>query len=148
MIEIGVSGTRDGATAEQIKSAVSYINHIFDPGAKFHHGCCIGVDEQLSIAAHAIGYKLIAHPPLDNRFMSTLSVLLSDEVNKPIDYIERNKQIVRASDRMLILPKNFGEQIRSGTWATYRYSIIQEVPTMLIHPDGSTKWLMKITHSS
>ena len=79
--------------------------------------------------------------PLKND--SKRSYCKANWVFPPDDYLARNKSIVKAADVMCIVPGEFKQVVRSGTWATYRYSVIKAAESLepfviyVIYPDGT-----------
>jgi hypothetical protein len=63
--------------------------------------------------------KLIVHPPNINTLRSHCK---GDEVRVPKSYLERNRDIVDASDTMIAFPSTKHEVQRSGTWYTIKYA--------------------------
>lgn len=45
---------------------------------------------------------------------------------------------ILAYNRGYAAPKDFKEELRSGTWATIRYAVKQQKRVIIIFPDGST----------
>lgn len=91
--------------------------HSFEGELAFHHGQCVGADEEAAKIAKALGIWTVAHPPTDKRY---LSKFVSDETREPKDFLDRNHDIVDECDVLLATPKTV-EVLRSGTWATIRY---------------------------
>jgi len=58
-----------------------------------------------------------------------------DEVWPAKPYLERNHDIVDATDYLIFAPKTRHEQLRSGTWATYRYAKLMRKNILMLHPD-------------
>ncbi len=136
---IGFTGTRKGITIQQFQA----ISFIFDDSApfEFHHGDCIGADQQAGDLAKLHGCNwLVIHPPTQSKYRAYCAgdVMLPE---KP--YIVRDHDIVDACQMMLATPKGFKEELRSGTWATIRYSKKIERNITIVFPDGSTEELNK-----
>ncbi len=91
---------------------------------KFHLGDCIGGDHQAwTIAKHMGNIELIGHPPNNPNKRAFLKY---DFVHPDFPYLDRNHNIVdfvnASRGIMFIGPKTFKEELRSGTWATFRYA--------------------------
>lgn len=138
MIEIGFTGTRLGMTIAQhaalVKIMLSY--HKMSGTFKWHHGVCVGADEQCHNLATIFDFYIQGHPPLDERYQATLHGF--DIMSIPKDYIVRNHEIVDACSILIATPKEMKEVIRSGTWATIRYAKGTGVKVVRIDPFGDT----------
>lgn len=140
---IGFTGTRIGMTYRQ-KHVVEGILYDFfevtqdamcdDPDwtFEFHHGDCVGADEQFHNMVFEWG-KVIIHPP---EFKSMRAFCKSDYILPPKPYLERNHDIVDASELMIATPKESEEILRSGTWATVRYARKKKKIVIVVYPDG------------
>lgn len=106
--------------------------------SELHHGDCIGADYEAHALARSLvgeGIHIVIHPP---RVEKNRAFCEGDEIRKPKTYLERNRDIVDASDILLAAPKGSEhEYFRSGTWHTVRYALTVRVPTLVIYPDGS-----------
>lgn len=139
---IGITATRDGLTARQFTSVFQLFRNIktvCDNSykiAKLHQGCCVGGDEQLTIAAIALGMDVAAHPPTDSKLLSKLALDLSHTKSEPLPYLERNRVIVDQCDTIIAAPNNYENMLRSGTWSTYRYAKLNFKKIFLVLPNG------------
>lgn len=133
-LRIGFTGTRVGMTASQHARLVALLVEL-DP-AEFHHGDCVGADEQ----AHEVvrrfivpgatvirtldqvwgGCRIVIHPPHSQKYRANCK---GDEMRFVKDYIIRNHDIVDETDVLVAAPKSPEEEMRSGTWATIRYAM-------------------------
>lgn len=131
---IGMTGTRRGLTIQQKYAVKTLFKELYNL-KEFHHGDCVGADEQVAafIKNNYPSVEIIGHPPLKN----TLRAYFPSTKNLPLkDYIERNHDIVNYSDLMLGFPGEMHEVLRSGTWATIRYSKKIERPLIIVFPNG------------
>jgi hypothetical protein len=119
-LHIGFTGTQKGMTDFQLAKVKDLLEYFKNNGFNtVHHGDCMGADKQFHLLADALGFRIVIHPP-DNdskRAFCPGGVLLSA---KP--YLERNRDIVKASHLLIAAPKENTEVLRSGTWATIRYA--------------------------
>ena len=137
---IGFTGTQVGMTPQQKQWFETYLG--FFKCTEFRHGDCIGADTD----AHELSLKhvsrIVIHPPVYASKRSfcdkKTKVGVTIEVLPEKPYIDRNHDIVDASE-MIATPKEYSEQLRSGTWATVRYAKKSKKPLMVIYPDGTTK---------
>lgn len=141
MTKVGFTGTRQGMTEEQIETFNTVLDIISreSPISEFHHGDCRGADEQaddvvLSLHGEGIQIKTVIHPPDNDLFRA---FCIGDVMRLPQPYLVRNKDIVNESSVMIVAPEQKDEQVRSGTWSTYRYAKNQGRDVFIIYPDGS-----------
>lgn len=108
-----------------------------DPWIEFHQGQCVGADYDALMLVKSQGYAwTVSHPP-DVR---TNIHRVECHARWPTKYyIERNHEIVDATDLLIVAPETMEETLRSGTWATYRYAKKVGKPIFVIFPDGSLK---------
>lgn len=131
---IGFTGTQKGLTQKQRDSLFLLLNE--HKRTDFRHGDCIGADAEAHIFARNAGHKIIIHPPIDK---SKQAFCRGDGYVAAKDYLDRNHDIVRASQWIIACPKGFAEELRSGTWATIRFAKKLGKRLTIIWPDGSKK---------
>lgn len=139
-ITVGVTGTRytEKITPGQARRLGVLLRKVYDlyyldGEVWLAHGDCKGWDELCHNVAKEIGYKIRIHPPSNDKHRA---YCIGDFCERPQLYSIRNHDIVRVSDYMIGGPKSNAEQIRSGTWATIRYTRKQKVPYTVIYPNG------------
>jgi hypothetical protein len=138
-MKLGFTGTQKGMTDEQILTVRKILN---EPSIEeVHSGDCIGADTDfIQILTNIHGgdakYMSVGHIP-DND--SKRSFLKYGEERKPKPYLERNHDIVDESDVLLATPKEYTEQLRSGTWTTVRYAKKQGKKVILVYPNGKVE---------
>jgi hypothetical protein len=130
---VGITGTRFGASNAQSHSLLSVLTKLFVPDSVLHHGDCQGVDEEGANLARAVGYKLCSHPPIEDRFRAYVQ---SEIMMWPLPYLNRNHEIVDQSSVLVACPDSAVESLRSGTWSTVRYARELVRPVVLVFPDG------------
>lgn len=128
---VGFSGTQDGMTQRQTER---FAAELYALSGSFHHGDCVGSDEQAHRIARGAGWWIVIHPPLKP---SKRAWCVGDEVLPAKPYIARNHDIVDATELLLATPRTMSETVRSGTWATVRYARRLRRPVIVIYPDGS-----------
>lgn len=137
-MDIGFTGTREGMTTAQ-NSAVCEIVLRLPENLVLHHGDCIGADYEMHDLVEMLKPKarFHGHPPI----ISTARAWCPfDVIEPPKDYLERNLDIVRASELVIATPKEFTDQPRgSGTWATIRRSREWGKRLIIVFPDGSVE---------
>lgn len=123
-MKLGYTGTREGMS----RSQKDQLEEIFRTTnvTEFHHGDCIGADEEAHDIANSFGIRIIIHPPLSMKFRANCHIKRTNRV--PIivlseeDYIPRNHSIVDSTDSLVGAPRSDIEELRSGTWSTIRYA--------------------------
>lgn len=118
-MKIGFSGTQFGMTAGQ-KLQLTRLLVELRP-TEFHHGDCVGADKQAHELVRALPFKvkIVGHPPLNQTKQAGCKC---DEYFPRDEYLARNRAIVDATDWLVITPKTATEELRSGTWSTWRYA--------------------------
>jgi len=131
MTVIGFTGTQYGMTDDQ-KQMFRQLLTIIE-GCDFHHGDCLGADEEAAAIAKELNYHIIGHPPIKQYKRAFFT---SDEEWSQKDYLDRNKDIVNESEVLIAAPKG-PEELRSGTWSTVRYARKMSKKILIINPDGT-----------
>lgn len=112
--------------------------------SEVHHGCCLGADAEfhdavLSNLAEGWCRRVFLHPPLNDASVAKLSTLdLRVVTLYPEPYLDRNRSIVDASERLLACPSG-KETLRSGTWSTVRYARKVGKPVTIITTSGEVQ---------
>lgn len=113
--------------------AVSDLLERLNP-TEFHHGDCLGADDEAVILARDLGVpRVLGHPP-DNDSMRAF--VYSDEEFEPQPYLMRNRDIVDSTDVLIAAPYGTSETQRSGTWSTVRYARKLKRPIYIVLPRG------------
>lgn len=138
---VGFTGTRRGMSKDQLASFSLYIAELPSLAA-FHHGACLGADEQAVLATLDIAgyagreFPVIAHPCEITTMQSRAAIEYSDEVKLELPPLTRNANIVAACDTLIATPE--GPEVgRSGTWSTVRATRRQSKHITIVWPDGS-----------
>jgi hypothetical protein len=135
---VGFTGTSKRAlTPEQRHSLRVVLRNL--GVEEFHHGGCIHADAEAQEVVKSIDPNVQVFIYSSNRehTWSLDSFLNADTVYAPKHPLTRNKDIVRASERLVACPKLMVPEQRSGTWATIRYAKKQEKEVTIIWPDGT-----------
>lgn len=153
-MRVGISGTQNGATLKQkqvtrqvLKALFSRadVKGLFGAGVAVHslrHGDCIGYDAQChqiceSIKAQGARINICIHPSTIRAKRAFCKGATSVLAPKPP--LERNPDIVDGSDVMVFGPKEYTQQLRSGTWTTYRYAVKKGKKIIVVLPDGELR---------
>ena len=138
ILHVGVTGSRDGWTDAQKKRFCSLLQSVGDEiDLVFHHGDCKGVDVQAATECRARKPRsfIEIHPPTKNVQRAFFKDGNKTHTSKP--YLDRNKDIVDASDEVWAFPNTDRYQTRSGTWFTIKYAQSQRGKRLwIILPDG------------
>lgn len=130
-MNVGFTGTQRGMNEAQWRTFWSLL--VDRAPGDFHEGDCIGADAQAAHGARLAHFRIVSHPPTN----SGKRAFFAADVEWPAaPYLDRNKQIVSASEEMIATPGEFEEQLRSGTWSTVRYARRVGKPVHVILPDG------------
>lgn len=134
-MRVGVTGSRSGFSTGAQQTSLYAILSTLRPD-QLHHGDCVGVD--VAAATYVDDWcKTEAHPPLNDKYRAWHE---SDVVHDPDEYLIRNRDIVHAVQLLIVVPMTRTEQVRSGTWATYRYAKDNSTPVLIINIDGSVQY--------
>ncbi|MBA7517324.1 hypothetical protein ES705_09377 [subsurface metagenome] len=129
-MKVGFTGTQSGMT-EQQKTELTRSILLLCP-SEFHHGDCIGADEEAHEIANRLSLPIYIHPPK----ISTKRAFTNGYISyPPKPYLKRNHDIVDSVYILIACPKG-KEVLRSGTWATIRYAILRKIRTIIIYPNG------------
>jgi hypothetical protein len=137
MSHIGFTGTRHGTNKSQRTTLARLLNELH--ATDLHHGDCIGADNHAHYIARDADCRIHLHPPTDPKkraFCALRSGMDTTYPTKP--YLDRNRDIVDASEIVIATPSEVIEPRRSGTWATIRYAIKCRKRTIIVYPDGMT----------
>lgn len=137
-MKIGFTGTQEGTTKKQRAALVSLLTKL-GIAESYGHGDCVGADADFHSAlrdlygadAHIIGHI----PDRDDK----RAFCDFDEYRAPKPYIKRNEVIARENDIIIACPKEFEEQLRSGTWTTVRRVESYGKALHIIYPDGTVE---------
>lgn len=135
MTKLGITGTQQGATLRQLRAFEAFLNA--HRVTEAHHGDCIGFDAEAHWLFRIHDIKIVLHPPSNDTKRAFCRGGTIVPWAKP--YLERNKDIVNATDILVAAPKGFEEELRSGTWTTIRYARKQRREIHIIFPDGNVQ---------
>lgn len=129
-MKVGITGTREGATAYQLREIRLVLSAL--KGTEFHHGDCLGVDEQAAKIAKEIGYKIVCHPPTSDYLRAHFAY---DECRESAGYLKRDRAIVDECEVLIVVPLHTEWQPKGGTWYTHDYAVKRNKPFMIIWPE-------------
>jgi hypothetical protein len=136
-IHVGFTGTQHGMSQKQKQALMELLVRLYEePESWFHHGDCIGADYEAGLLAEAAGYKIHLHPPKIDLKRAYSDAYARIEPVK--EYHHRNRDIVNASQVIIVAPRTDYEERRSGTWSTWRYAKTSDTKSIrIIRLDGS-----------
>lgn len=141
LLNVGFTGTRQGMSAKQLLELVSHLADIkmdqyYGSGVLFfHHGDCVGADEQAWAVARGLGFFTHAYPG-HNSFALLAKTEPNERKEAPQLNMKRNAAIVAASDIMFATPSSMTDR-RGGTWATIALAIRAGKRPLIIDRDGN-----------
>lgn len=103
----------------------------------FHHGICVGSDEQSHKIALELGYKIYGHPPLDDTRQAIIPLSEFFDVACPFSFSGRNQRIAIASRIMIATPR----QGSVGTFNALAHAERLRLPRIIIHENGITDFV-------
>ena len=130
---ISFTGTQQGMTDKQKYTFEKILYNI--RLIEFHHGDCIGADSDAHDIACIHNAKIIVHPPNNNSKRAFCTN--ADKTKEPKPYLTRNNDMAIICDLLIATPKEYKEQLRSGTWATIRYARKYNNKIAIIQPNGT-----------
>jgi hypothetical protein len=134
-MKLGITGTRHGATIEQLRSLNVLIAEL--KPTELHHGDCNGVDAQAAqVARDLLGFdvRIVCHPPADETHRAWTQI--NDEMRLRLSHFASNRNIVDETDTLIAVPMQAEHQPRGGTWYTYDYALKRGNRVILIRPSG------------
>lgn len=132
-MKVGFTGTQSGLTPLQRQSVRCVLEEF--QVVDFHHGDCVGADTQAHEEALSLSALIHLHPPKNP---NKRSFCKADVSYPEKDYLVRNHDIVDMTDVLIVAPKGYEEEIRSGTWATYRYAKKKNKRIIVVFPNGDS----------
>ena len=135
-MRVGFTGTRYGMTDEQ---KVRFASLLATLGAtEFHHGDCVGADDQAAAMASCNPKcRIICHPPVDVTHRAYNKK--SHEIRPPKTHFARNRDIVNETDILIATPLQAEHQSQGGTWYTIDFAMKMGKVVHIICPDGRIK---------
>lgn|SRR5678816_4348596 len=102
---------------------------------QFHHGDCVGADEQFhNLVREIFGGFIVGHIPDDP---TNRAFCVVDAEMPPLPYMQRNRAIVDAAHIMLAAPYEMKQQPYGGTWRTIALARKASKPLTIVWPDGT-----------
>lgn len=131
-MKVGFTGTRNGMTDVQRAAFREWLTAT--QPIEFHHGDCVGADEQAANDAARLLCDIHCHPPLKDDHQARTQNY--DHLHQPKTHFARNRDIVDACDVLAAAPLDLMHQTRGGTWYTVDYALKRGKPVVVFWPDG------------
>ncbi len=132
-MKLGVTGTRSGMNDNQKHVVSEVLRSIItrEPDSELHHGDCVGVDVEVAEMAKSVGFKVVCHPPINDDLRAYHA---SDVILGPFTYFARNRNIVDATEKLLVVPYQDTPQKSGGTWYTHDYAHKKDKYVFIAYP--------------
>jgi hypothetical protein len=140
---IGFTGTREKLTDAQLGWLYTTLETGKADGTitELHHGACQGADLAAHQAALDVELKVHVWPPVNPRYVApeclTPHPLVT--VHHAMPYLNRDREIVRATYGLIALPKHDEQPSRElwgGTWYTVDFAERMNKPVIICYPKG------------
>lgn len=117
---IGFTGTREGMSVNQMLSLYKAMELANQEGITnvLHHGDCLGADSEAHDIAIDLGWLVTIHPPKSDYMRAHKcdgAIILP-----PLEYLDRDRAIVNASNFIFAAPKSDKEELRKAL----RYKVL------------------------
>lgn len=133
----GFTGTRSGMTPDQAKTIRGIL--VENEVMIVNHGDCVGADAQFDDIARSLGIVRRLYPSNLESMRAHCESRGASLVTYPAPPLVRNEWILRASEALIAAPKEYHEQLRSGTWSTIRKASKMRLRVLLVYPNGSIR---------
>lgn len=144
---LGFTGTREGVSRPAQEKIQDLFETTFSSVLSIHHGDCLGADAWFdsfirtlnATHARALPIARFIHPPNNPKLRAFCHKKIEDALTlfPEKSYLERNRDIVNASDALLAVSSSMFEETRSGTWSTVRYAKKLGKSVTVVLPDGT-----------
>ncbi len=134
-MKVGITGTRNGCRDEQLAALVTLIKEL--KPTEFHHGDCIGVDDQAATIADELEPRpvVVCHPPSDEKLRAFNKSF--NQMRDAKTHFARNRDIVNETECLIVCPMKMHHENWGGTWYTHDYSKKQGKKIYICWPDGT-----------
>lgn len=137
--QVGYSGSRYGMTPHQkseLKVFLSLRVKKYGVGV-FHHGLCIGGDQEAHEIALELGYRIYGHPPIDQKLMYEFDTSEFVHLDRPFSFSGRNQRIVLNSKILFAAPR-VGSV---GTYNAIRHAENYSLPHAIVYENKPIVWI-------
>lgn len=136
-MKVTFTGTRRGLTqiqGVQVAISLNLYDRSEDPVIMLH-GACHGADRE----AHIYVLYHMMYPSNEEQYQWAVKHQTNkDSVYSTSDPLKRNRFMVDNCKLVVAAPGKMIEELRSGTWATIRYTRKLKKHLIICWPDGST----------
>ena len=131
---VGFTGTQQGMNAAQCDRVWDGLHRLGRRVTLAVHGDCIGADMQFNMLCKSLNIPTACRPcNIRHKRANTNCPQLAP----PKPPLERNEDIAASCDLLVVAPKAFEEELRSGTWSTVRRARKHGKRIVIVWPDGS-----------
>lgn len=126
-MHVGITGGRFGpskAQADWLRAQFTYLSAL--DSVVIHHGDCVGVDAYAHDLAQEFHFDIHIHPPIKLQWRAICKD--ATYMEKPKNYLERNRDIVDACEQVIALPGQNDGRPQSGTYYTINYANKMSTP--------------------
>lgn len=138
-LHIGFTGTRRGMSPRQKSRVFGLLQHL--QPTRFHHGDCIGADDEAGLIAYQLHIPIELHPPIKEVFRAHAERGVTAggivRINPPKDYYKRDRAIVIATSILIATPLGNGGSRTGGTWYTVDYATGKKHDTITCYTNGN-----------
>lgn len=134
LVRVGFTGTRDGMTRPQMMGVGALLRSL-EP-SEAHHGDCVGADADFDMLAHLLDIPVVIHPPTNPKHRAFCA---GESILPERPYLDRNEDIVEATDLLIATPKEYYNPGKGGTWWTVEKAKERYRKVHLVFPDGSSQ---------
>lgn len=139
MIIQGFTGTSAGLQEVQVYALTGFVIRQSSRDTDFRavHGGCDGGDDVFHNICMNLGIPIEVYPSPKqaNKTWPGENVIVHPIT--PGTPLNRNHKIIARATQMVACPWEEVEKIRSGTWATVRYTRTARKPLVMIYPNGT-----------
>ena len=142
-MELGFTGSRLGMTAAQMTAFGEFIEKHKVAFTYFHHGDCVGSDEQAHEAVRRLctTWLITIHPPTSDKLRA---FCVGDDILTARPYLKRDDYIAECADVVVGTPHESSLKGRTGgTWYTLRSAYKKGKQVVIIFPDGKMEGFKK-----
>lgn len=143
---IGFTGTREGLTNQQL----AWLYPVFEEQAAaahngvetaVHHGACQGADATVHALALENSVRVHVWPPTNPKYVAPECLKPNPlvTVHHFMPYLVRDREIVRVTEGLIVLPKHDAKPDRmlwGGTWYTEDFAERMNKPVIICYPKG------------
>ena len=131
-VVLGFTGTQAGMTDMQRRELRAYVEELCNKfrAVEFHHGDCVGADEEAHYLLLNLVSRMVVHPGPETWKRAHCR---GGECRQSKGFRERNQDIVDTCHVLIAAPRSLKEELRSGTWMTVRMARRAKKPIVILN---------------